>query len=90
MITFIICGAIIATAIFIFIAKVKNAINAKIYGRMHYVKTLIWHLVDYVDKLDSMDDMPDDEWCKEAYEDLLKRIEQLEREMDDEIQKNSK
>ena len=90
MITIIICGASIATAIFIFIAKVKNAINAKIYGRMHYVKTLIWHLVDYADKLDYMDDMPDDEWCKEAYEDLLKRIEQLEREMDEEIQKNSK
>ena len=90
MSTIIICGASIATAIFIFIAKVKNAINAKIYGRMHYVKTLIWHLVDYADKLDSIDGMPDDEWCKEAYEDLLKRIERLEREMDEEIQKNSK
>ena len=90
MITFIICGASIATAIFIFIAKVKNALNAKIRGRMHYVEALIGYLYSYRNKLISMDDMPDDEWCKEAYEDLLKRIEQLEREMDEEIQKNSK
>lgn len=90
MITFIICGANIATAIFIFIAKIKSSINAEIRRRMHYVETTLGCLYSYRNKLDDMDDMPDDEWCKEAYEDLLKRIERLEREMDDDIQKNLK